>query len=281
MSKYSTTDIEIILDDKFTLSTDLSIRYEVTKSRLALPNSAKIEVYNLSYKTYQKLIKQPKIVLKVDGEKLYQGKIINVNNPYEVPNWHCTMYCSDIRQRPASTSSFLNLKKGTSNTSALESMTSLLSSAKLDTSAFSKCAKSKGSLLKQMMVEYKKEEDIIKAMQNMFKGCDTEVFKEDGVVKLDSKYGVRNATKPIVIKDLLEPPTLSNYDIELKVPLHTGLKLGLGFKVLSKSINKKIESPYLHKQHFNNKVFKVTEFTHKGDNFSKMASQTDIKGMKI
>ncbi len=277
----STTKIEVILNDSFIIPTDLSIKYAVTKSTLALPNSAKLEIYNLSTKTYQKLQKEPKVEIKVNDNSIFKGKVLNPFNVYEVPNWKCEIYCNDIQQRPLKKAQYLDIKKGTPTVSAIKSITALLSSSNIDTSAFEACAKSKGSLFKQMMVEWQKEEDLIKAIQNMFKGCDTEVYKEDGVVKFHSKGSVKNALKPIIINDVIAPPTLGFADIEVAVPLRFDLKLGLGFQVNSKSVKMQTQSPYLHKEVFENKTFKITQIVHEGDNFSTDASTTQIKGLKI
>lgn len=281
MQNFSTRRIEIKSNGKNLLNPNLHIKVTVVKSRLALPNSAKIEVKNISENTFLKLTKQPTIEILIDGKKIFKGKIINVDNPYESPDWICTIYANDIRIAPLAKSNHLAMPKGTTKQSAIKKMVSLLSSKDVDTKAFDDCKKAGGSLVKQLIVEYKKEEDVINALKNMFKGCDTEVVKEDGKVKIQSRNAVPNYKSPIVFDRHLKPPSLGNIDINIKVPLDYRAKLGLGFKVESKSVTKNFNSAFLYKQQFNAKVFKITQITHTADNFSSSIAISDIKGFKI
>jgi len=47
----TTRNIVITLDDTFTILSDLHIKVTVNKSMLTLPNSSRIEVFNLSTET--------------------------------------------------------------------------------------------------------------------------------------------------------------------------------------------------------------------------------------
>ena len=280
-SSLSTRNIYVKLNDKDILNPNLDMRVTVTKSRLSIPNSAKIEIFMISEKTFIKLKKLPQIKIEIDGTLIFTGKVINVPNEFKGNSWTCTVYCNDIKTNPYTKPQYMNIAKGTSNEDALSLMTSALSDVKLDTSAFSKCQKAKGSLLKQMVVEYKKEADIMKAISNTFKGCDTEVVKEDGVVKLQSTSSVPNASKPIVFSRLMESPKLSHKDIVVKVPLNTKVKLGLGFKVKAKSISLQLESPYTYKNQFEDKTYRISEFIHTADNFTTSIASTFVKGLNF
>lgn len=280
MSNLSTRDITIALSDG-EISPDLHIKVTVTKSRLALPNSAKIEVFNIGENTFKKLLNEPRIKLLVDGVQLFTGKIINVTNEYKVPDWTCVIYCNDVKTNPFAEPQYISIPKGTSNDDVLSIMSSALSEAKLDTSAFAKCAKSKGSLLKQMVIEYKKEGDILSAMENTFKGCTTKVFKDDGIVKLHDASSVPNANDPILFDRLLESPKLSHKDIIVKVPLNTKARLGLGFQIKAKSIVKTIESPYTYKNQFHEKTYSISEIVHEVDNYTTAVAMTTVKGLNF
>jgi len=275
----STRKIDITLNDNYTIDNKLHIKVIVVKSRLALPNSAKIEIYNISEKTFTKLVASPQIKIALDGEMLFTGKVTNTPNEYVGTSWKCTIYCNDIKVNPYATPQFLEIPKGTTNEDILKQMVLKISDVKVDLSAFKKCAKSSGSLMKQMVVEYKKEGDVMKSLSNMFKGCDTEVVKEDGVVKLQNKTTVTNQAKPIILKTLLSSPKLSQKDLTVSIPLNTKLKLGLGFEVKSKSISKKLDNPYTYKNQFENKIYKIAEFTHEVDNFTTSVATTNVKGM--
>lgn len=281
MQNLSTRLIEIKTKNKILLNPNLHIKVIVVKSKLALPNSAKIEVKNISPNTFMKLKKQPLIEIFIDGKKIFKGKIINVDNPYEAPEWVCTIYANDIKVAPLLNSKHLSIPKGTTKKSAIESMVSLISDKAVDTKAFNNCNKSSGSLIKQLIVEYKKEEDVIKSLKNMFKGCDAEVVKEDGKVKIQSRNKVPNYESPIFFTRHLKPPSLGNIEINIKIPLDYRAKLGLGFKVESKSVTKNLKSAFLYKQQFNAKVFKITQISHTVDNFSSSIAISDIKGFKI
>lgn len=281
MQNFSTRLIEIKSKNSILLDPNLYIKVIVVKSKLALPNSAKIEVQNISENTFLKLTKQPLIEIYIDGKKIFKGKIINVENPYEAPTWICTIYANDIKIAPLLNSKHLSLEKGTSTKSVIEKMVSLISDKSVDTKAFGNCKKASGSLVKQLVVEYNKEEDVMKSLKNMFKGCDTEVVKEDGKVKLQSRNKVPNFKTPILFDRHLKPPSLGNIDINIKIPLDYRAKLGLGFKVESKSISKNFNQAFLYKQQFNAKVFKITQITHTVDNFSSSIAISDIKGFKI
>jgi hypothetical protein len=277
----STRNIEIVLNDSYTIPPTLHIKVLITKSRLALPNSAKIEVYNISEKTLTKLESEPKIKVLLDGKVYFTGKVINPDNQYKGTSWICTIYCNDIKTNPHQKPQYMEILKGTSNDDAINQMGALISNFNIDTSAFKECAKSKGSLLKGMVVEYKKEGDITKALQNMFKGCNTEVIKEDGIVKLQDRTKVPNQAKPLVFDRLLESPQLSFKDLVVKIPLNEKVKLGLGFEVKAKSISKKLESPYTYKNKFEKKTYRISEFTHEFDNFTSSIAITSIKGLNI
>lgn len=280
-SDLSTRNIIITIDEKFEIDVNLHIKVSVVKSRLQLPNSAKVEVFNISEKTWLKLKNEPKIKIEVDGNLLFSGKVLNVANDYKGTSWLCTMYCNDIKANPYHKPQFLTIPKGTTNEDILTKMVEQISDMKLDMSQFKKCAKANGSLLKQMTVEYKKEGDIMKSLQNMFKGCDTEVVKEDGTVKLLDSKSVPNAQSPLVFDRLLESPQLSHKDLVVKVPLNTKVKLGLGFEVKAKSINKKLDSPYTYKTQFQDKVYRIGEFTHDIDNFTASIAITTVKGLYL
>ena len=280
-SSLSTRNIIVTIDDKFVIDPNLHIKVSVVKSHLQLPNSAKVEVYNISEKTWSKLKSEPKIKIEVDGNLLFSGKVLNVANDYKGTSWLCTMYCNDIKVNPYYKPQFMTIPKGTTNEDILKKMTEQISDMKLDMSEFKKCAKANGSLLKQMTVEYKKEGDIMKSLQNMFKGCDTEVIKEDGVVKLQNSKAVPNAGNPLKFDRLLESPQLSHKDLVVKIPLNTKVKLGLGFEIKAKSISKKLDSPYTYKTQFNEKVYRISEFTHDIDNFTASVATTTVKGLNF
>lgn len=280
----STRDIKIIITingKEKEIALNLHKKIIVTKSTLALPNSARAEIFNISPQTYELLEKEPRIKIEVDKQLLFTGKVINPKNEYKGTSWLCTLFCNDIKTNPYSEPQYMSIPKGTSNDDMLQIMASALSEAKLDTSAFAKCKKSKGSLLKQMVVEYKKEGDILTAIERVFKGCNTKVFKEDGVVKLNDLSSVPNAKNPILFDRLLESPNLSHKDIVVKVPFNPKVKLGLGFEVKAKSIIKELESPYTYKNKFNKKTYKISEFTHEIDNYTKAVAKTTVKGLNF
>jgi len=277
----STREIRIVLDGKDEISPNLHIKVVVTKSRLALPNSAKIEVFNVSDKTFGKLLQEPRVKILIDGEQIFTGKVINATNEYNATSWLCSIYCNDIKTNPYSEPQYMSIPKGTSNEDVLKIMSSALSDSKLDLKDFGKCAKAKGSLLKQMVVEYKKEGDILSAIENTFKGCAVKVFKDDGVVKLYDTQGVPNSANPILLDRLLESPKLSHKDISVKVPMNPKLKLGLGFKIKAKSITKALESPYTYKNKFNEKTYSISELVHEVDNYTKSVATSTVKGLNF
>jgi len=279
MSYLSTRNINIILDDKYIIDNNLHIKVSVVKSRLALPNSAKIEIYNISEKTFKKLVAEPKIKINVDDELLFIGRVVNAPNEYSGTSWKCTIYCNDIKVNPYAKPQITTIPKGTTNENILKELVSKISDVKVDLSAFQECAKSKGSLLKQMVVEYKKEADIMKSLSNMFKGCDTEVIKEDGVVKFQDRTTVPNINNLLIFDRLLEAPKLSHKDLVVSMPLNTKLKLGLGFEVKAKSISKQIESPYTYKNQFEKKTYRISEFTHEINNYTNTVATTTVKGL--
>jgi hypothetical protein len=281
MTDLSTRLIEINISESKPIDTNLHIKVTATKSRLALPNSAKVEIFNVSEATFKKMLNQPRIKIDLDGELLFSGKIINALNEYKSPDWLCTIFCNDIKTNPFAEPQYMSIPKGTSNDDVLSIMASALSEAKLDTSAFAKCQKSKGSLLKQMVIEYKKEGDILTAIENTFKRCNTKVFKEDGVVKLYDTKSVINQASPIILDELLESPKLSHKDIVVRVPINTKLKLGLGFNVKAKSLTKALESPYTYSNQFNKKTYSVSELVHEVDNFTTAIAQTTVKGLNF
>ncbi|MBL1293352.1 MAG: hypothetical protein COB61_005725 [Thiotrichales bacterium] len=280
-STLSTRNISIVLNDKYEINLDLHIKVSITKSRLALPNSAKLEIFNISEKTFIRLKAEPLIKVSIDGKQSFTGKVINVPNEYKGTSWLCTIYCNDVRTKPFKKPQYLDIPKGTTNEGILKAMASSISDVKLDTSAFSECAKSKGSLLKSMVVEFKKEGDIMGAMQNMFKGCDAEVIKEDGTVKIQHTGSVPNQAKPLKFDRLLESPKLSHRDIEVKIPFNSKVKLGYGFEIQPKSISTKIEAPYTYKNQFELKTYRISEFTHVADNFTTTVAITTIKGLNF
>lgn len=295
MSELSTRVIKIILDDKYTINTNLHMKLNVVKSRVSLPNSSKIEVYNISEATYEKLKKDPKIKVYVDDHFLFSGKVVNAFNEFQRPDWLCTIYASDIVNKPFGSPQYIDIKKGTTNTQVLEMISSPMSPFNLDTSAFADCAKSKGSLLKNMVVEYKKEQDLVKALQNQFKDCmsgDVDVYKEDGVVKIrkGGLSGIPNIKNPLEFEYLLNSPEISATEITIQVPLSsddkkrvTGVKakLGLGFKVKSKSLQRKLVTPYVFKNQFEKRIYKIIEFTHEVDNYTEAVAMTTIKGLNL
>lgn len=277
----STRKIEIVLNDKDTIDINLHIKCKITKSNLTLPNSAKCEIFNISEKTLTKLEALPKVKIYLDGKILFTGKVINCPNEYAGTSWVCTLYCSDIETNPYIQPQYVEILKGTSNDQVINQMGKLISNFGIDTSAFKECAKAKGSLLKGMVVEYKKEGDVMKALQNMFKDCNTEVIKEDGVVKLQDRTTVPNKTKPLVFDKFFKSPRLSIKDIVVDIPLNHKIKLGLGFEVKAKSIVRKLASPYTYKQKFENRIYRISEFTHEFDNYSKAVARTYVKGLNI
>lgn len=279
MNLLSTRYIKILLNDTVEIDPNLHLKVSVVKSRLALPNSAKLELYNIAEKTYKKLLEEPKVKVFVDDELLFSGKVINAFNDYKASFWLCTVYCSDVRSKPYSKPQYLDIGRGTTNEEVLKLLVQPLSDKDLDTSAFAKCGKAKGSLLKSMVVEYKKEADLMKAIQNQFKDCSAEVVKEDGVVKIQNRNGVPNQAKPLLFEILLSSPQLSHQDIIVELPLNTKVKLGLGFKVKAKSITKKVISPYLYKNQFKDKTYRISEFTHEIDNFTASVAKTTVKGL--
>jgi len=280
-SEFSTRQILVTLADGFAINPSLHISVKTTKSRLSLPNSAKIEVYNVKADTYKRLLTKQHLTIEVDGKAIFKGKILNVTNDYMAASWKCSIYCSDIKANPYQQPQFITIDKGTSNADVLGLMTAALSDADLDLSAFSRCEESKGSLAKQMVVEYQKEKDILKAMQNVFKGCDKEVVKEDGVVKILDNGSVPNAAAPLLFDRHLEPPKLSHKDIVVKVPIDTRVKLGLGFSIKSKSILKSLESPYTYENQFRDQVYRISEYTHEVDNFTDAVATTTVKGLNF
>ncbi len=279
MSYLSTRSINIILNNEYEIDNNLHTKISIVKSRLALPNSAKIEIYNISEKTFKKLVAEPKITIKVDDELLFMGKVINVPNEYDGTSWLCTIYCNDIKVNPYTKPQFTTIPKGTKNEDILNILVDTISDMKVDISAFKSCAKSKGSLLKQMIVEYKKEGDVIKSITNMLKDCDIEVIKEDGTVKLQDKNTVINRENPFVFDVLLESPKLSHKDLIVNMPLNTKIKLGLGFKVKAKSIFKELKSPYTYNNQFKDKIYRISEFTHEVDNYTSAVASTTVKGL--
>ncbi len=279
MSYLSTRDINIELDSNYVIDNNLHIKVSVVKSTLALPNSAKVEIYNISETTFKKLVSEPKIKITIDDELLFTGRVLNAPNEYIGTSWKCTIYCNDVKVNPYSKPQFLTIPKGTQNEDILKKLVSTISDVKVDLKEFKKCAKAKGSLMKQMVVEYKKEHDIMKSLQNMFKGCDTEVVKEDGTVKLQNRRGVPNISNPLQLDTFLEAPKLSHKDLVVVMPLNTTVKLGLGFKVKAKSISKTLQNPYTYKNQFNGKVYRIVEFTHEIDNFSSDIAKTTLKGL--
>ncbi|MGB0405365.1 MAG: hypothetical protein ACPGDB_04165 [Fusobacterium sp.] len=303
MSDYSTRSIKIVLDGSYIINDNLHIKLNVVKSRVSLPNSSKIEIFNISEKTFNKLKTDPKIEIYVDDNFLFSGKVINVYNEYKAPDWLCTIFASDILTKPYLKPQYIDIKKGTTNKEVLELISSPLSNLKIDASAFANCAKAKGSLLKNMVVEYKKEQDLIKAIQNQFKNClsdpldpiiskngGVEVYKEDGVVKVRKagKEGITNLKNLIEFEYLLEAPEISSTDIIISLPLtsedqkrNAGVKakLGLGFTVTSKSLQRKLITPYVYKNQFEDRIYKIIEFTHEVDNFSSNVAKTTIKGL--
>lgn len=280
-SDLSTRNINIILDGKYEISPNLHIKVTVIKSNLSLPNSAKVEIYNVSDKSFKKMLTTPKVVISVDDTQIFVGKIINATNEYQGTSWKCTMYCNDIHTNPFKKPQFLAIPKGTSNEDVLSKLTSLISTNGLNVDAFKECAKSKGSLLKQFMLEYKKEGDIVKAMQDMLKGCEKEIIKEDGKVKISNTTGVPNQAKPLLFDRLLESPKLSHKDLIVKVPMNTKLKLGLGFKIKAKSISKTLISPYTYQNQFKDRIYRISEFTHEVDNYTNAVAQTTVKGLNF
>lgn len=303
-NKLSTRSIRIVLDDKITIDENLHIKLNVVKSLVSLPNSAKVEIFNISEATYEKLKADPLVKIYVDDHFLFSGKVINVFNEYARPDWLCSIYCSDIINKPFKDPKYIDIKKGTTNKQVLEMISSPMSPFNLDTSAFADCPKSKGSLLKNMVVEYKKEQDLIKALQNQFKDCikdgtDTlkkdggiDVYKEDGVIKIrkGGVDGLPNKNNLLKFEYLLESPEISATDIIIKVPLSSDDKkrivgvscmLGYGFTVVSKSLQAKLITPYVFKNQFLNKIFKIVEFTHEVDNYTKAVATTTIKGQNL
>lgn len=304
MSNLSTREIKIVLEDKFTINTNLHMKIEVVKSLVSLPNSAKIEIFNISEATFEKLKADPKVKIYVDDHFLFSGKVINVYNEFHLPDWLCTIYASDIVNKPLKDPKYIDIKKGTTNKQVLEMISSPMSPFNLDTSAFADCPKSKGSLLKNMVVEYKKEQDLIKALQNQFKDClkdgvDTlredggiDVYKEDGVIKIrkGGVAGLPNKNNLLKFEYLLESPEISATDIIIKVPLSSDDKkrvvgvssmLSYGFTVVSKSLQRKLITPYVFKNQFENKIFKIIEFTHEVDNYTTAVATTTIKGQNL
>lgn len=277
----STREIKVVLNDSYTIDINLHIKCKITKSRLTLPNSAKVEIYNISEKTLTKLESEPKVKIYLDGHILFTGKVINPTNDYIGTSWLCTLYCSDIETNPHITPQYVEITKGTSNDEVVNQMGKLISNFGIDTTAFKECAKAKGSLLKGMVVEYKKEGDVLKALQNMFKDCNTEVIKEDGVVKLQDSRGVPNLGNPLIFDRLLKSPTLSFKDIVVNIPLDHKVKLGLGFEVKAKSIKKKLASPYTFTNKFQYKVYRISEFTHEFDNYTNAVAKTLVKGLNL
>lgn len=277
----STRKISIELDNGYKVSQNLHIKVTVTKSRLALPNSAKIEIFNISEESFKKFVSMPRVLIYVDDKQIFTGKIINAQNEYKITSWLCTLYCNDIKTNPYANAQYLIIPKGTSNEDMLQIMASAIADAKIDASAFAQCQKAKGSLLKQMVVEYKKEGDVLKAIENTFKGCNTKVFKDDGVVKLQDSKGVPNHANPIIFDRLIESPRLSHQDIVLKIPLDYRAKLGLGFKIKAKTIIKNFISPYTYQNQFHEKTYSISEVVHEVDNFTKEVAITTIKGLNF
>jgi len=281
MNYLSTRDINIQLDENYKIDSNLHIKVSVVKSTLALPNSAKVEIYNISETTFLKLVKEPKIKITIDDKLLFTGMVLNATNEYIGTSWKCSIYCNDVKVNTYAKPQFLTIPKGTKNEDILKKLVSTISDVKVDLKEFKSCAKSKGSLIKQMVVEYKKEHDIMKSLQNMFKGCDTEVIKEDGTVKLQNRRGISNISNPLLFDTFLVSPKLSHKDLVVVMPLDTKVKLGLGFKIKAKSVSKTLQNPYTYKNQFNGKVYRIVEFTHEIDNFTSDIAKTTLKGLNL
>lgn len=281
MLNNSTRQILIKVNETFEVDLNLHIKIVASKSNIGIPNSCLITIFNLSPGTYSRFEKKPRIEVYENDELLFIGKVINTNNRYIGTSWEAVIYCNDIKVVASKTPNYLTIPKGTTNEDILKTMASQISDLQIDFSAFQSCAKSKGSLLKQMVVEYKKEADMMKAIQNMFKGCDTEVVKEDGSIKFQDSKSVANFANPKLYDKLLEAPTLSNKDISIKILLDPSVKLGLGFKVKAKSYNQTLVSPYTYENQFKSKIFRTVEFIHETDNFTENVAITTIKGMNL
>ena len=294
----TTRNIIITLDDTFTILSNLHIKVTVNKSMLTLPNSSRIEVFNLSTETFLKLKKQPTLSVKVDGNQVYKGKVLNVSNTYDGVDWLCTIYCNDITLKPYASKQYSTFSKGTSKKEVINSIASKISSSKpLGLEELKNCKKGNGSLLKEFKVAYTKESDLLNAVKSMFKGCGLQVFKDDGVVKIQNGTVLKNSktqanqsfkvgeggTVPnlqnlLKFDTFFKAPTISNDSISLLMPLNSSVKLGLGFKVKPKSYELNFEKPYLMNQLFENRVFRIVEIVHITDNYSNETETTQLRG---
>jgi len=285
VSNRSTRLIEVIFSFKgktVTIPSDLSIKAVVTASRVALPNSCKLEIRQLSPKTFSFIEKRPEIELKVDGQTYFTGKVYNAVNSYKAPTWKCEIYCSDIKLLPTVKKEKLLFSKGQTTGELLSSMIEKISDVKIDLNPFSNCISKDKSLLKSLVIEYRKESDIMKAIGNMFKACNKEVIKENGKVSIIDKAETTNPNTPLTLKKFIsEPPRLSDKDISVTVPLNNRYRLGVGFKIDSKSIALQLKNPYTFENHLDQKIFKIVELSHSFDNHTTAVAKTVLKGIRI
>ena len=292
----STRKITAEFDNGLTLSKLLHKRVTAVKSMTETPNTAVLEVFWVSAETFTKLKEQPNVKIMLNDELFYSGKVINVTNVYNGTDWLCTLYCNDVTLKPYAQKQYLTIPKGTTKTEAIKKISSTISpKIPMNLEDFKKCKKSNSSLAKEFKVAYKKEQDILKAVNSMFKDCGSIMIKEDGQLKVLSrnvgskktvtgsklvtkKATVPNISNPIIFSNLFDPPRISSDEIAIVTTPTSEPKLGLGFKVFAKSYQQQLQKPFVLEETFKDRIYRVIEVVHTVDNYSTEVSTTQIKG---
>jgi hypothetical protein len=200
---------------------------------------------------------------------------------------------------PTAKKQYITIPAGTPKSEAIKTLTSKVGSPKIaNIEEFKKCKKSDASLAKQFKTAYKNEEDIMKSVNFMFKKCGATAVKEDGKVKLISRdvavkkrvlnskrvtttATVPNISSPIIFKNLFDAPRVSSDEIVLNMVATAEPKLGLGFKVFAKSYEQNLKKPFVLKEKFENKIYRIVEIVHSVDNFTTAVASTQIRGEHV
>lgn len=293
---YSSRDIVVTISGNITYTIeDLHISIVAKKSLSANPNIATIVVYNLKESTRELLSNSVydyannesvcDITLTLDDVEIYSGNIINVihSRKPQAGEYETVFYCGD-GANGVKTTATKKYAKGTNTQDIVSSLIGDLNGLTEGATQGIKDCLGNRTLLRSVTMDGK----IISNIKKLVKDClggdsETDVYIEDGKVNIVARDEILDIPDNDITDYLLEAPKLTEQGANVTIMFDSTLKIAASFSI-SASSNQVAYANLTQNKLSTSQVsgigtYKITEITHKIDNFSKEVAITELAGI--
>ena len=265
---------------------DLRVTFEITKSLIGFPNTARIVAYNLKQSNRNKIKEEYKKISLYAGYEnnetlVFTGDIKNVNHFKSPTDWISEIFAGD----GASDLESAKINKSYTQGSTVESLFNDLvkqmpgiAKGKLD--GIKECLKKKRSILKTAILSGSVKEFLDKIAET----CGFDYSVNDGVIDTVPKGKAITSDPTIIINQtngMIGSPEITEIGANVTTYLNSSAKVGRLFKIESISAKINVGNQLFREvKKTTEGTFRINKLTHKGDTHGDEWS-TSYEGAKI